>query len=94
MSTQLMNFVHKDGHAFEEGEVAYAIRGLYAVRVVAPNKRTYPFDEYISFFFDFDDGLWATRAVRLQWKREPHTHPHCTLFKMLQENLEVRDIQS
>ena len=43
---------------------------------------------YFSFTFDDKDGLWASLYVRQLWKKEIHSHPHCTLFDMLYSKLD------
>ena len=46
---------------------------------------------YFSFTLDDKDGLWATYMARQLWKREIHSHPHCTLFDMLYNELKVKN---
>jgi len=41
------------------------------------------------YVYDYSDGLYAVPAVRDAWRHKVHLHPHCTLFKMLQEKLRI-----
>ena len=43
----------------------------------------------ISFYYDCDDELWATKRVREKWESCPYEHPHSTLFELLYKKLEI-----
>ena len=43
----------------------------------------------IIYVYDPIDGLLASQCTREYWIKMPWLHPHCTLFRMLYERLEI-----
>lgn len=81
--------IYKRGDEFEVEDVVYVIgpiveSGWSAVRLqVLDNSHKYPFNNAITYYYDSDDELWATPAVRWKWSKYPYKHPHVTLFTIL-----------
>jgi hypothetical protein len=89
---------YKRGNEFEVGDVVYVVgpiveSGCSAVRLqVLDDSHKYPFSGGITYYYDSDDELWATPAVRYKWSKYPYKHPHATLFTTLHYFLE-RDLR-
>jgi hypothetical protein len=66
----------------------YLIR-LKRNSVYAYKMQIWSFATTCDFIFDPSDGLWATINVRKHWKNNPHRHPHCSLFQLLNKKLEI-----
>ena len=60
----------------------------YSGIINAPCRATAKEVVFIEFVYA-EDGLWASLHVRQYWDKHPHTHPGCTLFRLLYKKLQL-----
>jgi len=92
MKFRRVNSELKYGNQLPVGTVVYYIASWNIV--VNPTRRSeIGFSKFnilnYAFVYFPADGLYATHSTRRIWEQNICFHPHCTLFKMLQEKLRI-----
>jgi hypothetical protein len=85
--------ITKKGSELPEGATVFMTNFGNSFRVWrSVIKRQYdPFRIDLDYIFDPADELWATPLAREIWDEHPCCHPHCTLFDILYEKLELQN---
>jgi hypothetical protein len=55
----------------------------YITRTHINHDATLRYQNFNTFCYFLDEGLWATQYVIDEWRINVHLHPYCTLFDIL-----------